>query len=81
LRGVLQDICKIEHNDGLRIDFQRVQIDPAGADRNYPGYTARIPVALGLLKCPIHLDFGFGESITPPPAMMKYPSMLTLLRK
>ena len=66
LRGVLQDICKIEHNDGLRIDYQSIQIDPAGADRNYPGYTARIPVILGSLKCPIHLDFGFGEAITPP---------------
>lgn len=80
IRDILIGICSINCDDGLTLNVEGITVRSAGKDREYPGYTAIIPARLGAMNCPIHLDFGFGEAITPSAVFVEYPTMLSLPR-
>jgi hypothetical protein len=62
----------------LTFDIDNITIEDAGSEREYPGYTIKIPARLDIFNCPIHLDIGFGEAIVPAAITTNYPSLLSL---
>lgn len=78
LRRIFAELCAEPHDDGLTFDAQTTMVQPAGADREYPGYTVTIPARLGDANCDLRLDIGFGEAVVPVARRIDYPTILSM---
>jgi len=78
IKRLFYAICKIEQDDALEFSVDRIQVEAAGEDREYPGYVVYVPAMLGALSMTLHFDIGFGEVITPEPSWTEIPSLLNL---
>ena len=77
LRAIFADACNaVVEDDGLRFDADSIQTDDIHDDQEYHGVRVRL---LGFLECarlPIQVDVGFGDSLTPAPSRIEYPTIL-----
>lgn len=65
-------------DDGVSFDLTSLQVGVATRNRAYPGLSADLSARFGKEQVRIHIDVGFGDSITPAPHRERYPSLLDL---
>lgn len=80
LKELLTEVCNEECDDGLVFNTSGITVEPAGADRGYPGYAVIIPTRLREANCDIHLDIAVGEAVEPAPQPIEYPTILNMPR-
>lgn len=80
LLRIFEEVCAIEHDDGLIFNPSGIEMRETGAEREYPGYAVVIPTSLGASSCNVRLDIGFGQAVTPRPQLVDYPSLLDLAK-
>lgn len=72
----LREVVTIEVPDGIAFDPNGIQIEDIRQAARYGGFRARVPGRLGTARCPVLLDFGFGDAIVPGPEEVVYPTLL-----
>ena len=77
IKKVVKDICAIEATpDGLRFDPVSVSGAKIKEDADYEGVRVKFLGFLGKSRIPMQIDFGFGDTIYPPPQKITYPVIL-----
>jgi hypothetical protein len=79
--AVFRELCaaKIEPDDGIRFQAETVRAEEIRKDANYGGIRVALVGILAGARCPVQVDVGFGDAVTPAPETVDYPSMLPAL--
>jgi hypothetical protein len=74
---IFQEISTVKvENDGLRFDPKTVKAERIKEDANYEGVRVTFTAFLEKAQIPIQIDIGFGDTVTPGPVEMEYPTLL-----
>lgn len=76
LYKVFEDLCAIEVDDGIEFDSASLIAEEIRKDANYSGTRVRLLGDIDGAKCPVQVDIGYGDAVTPAPEMAAYPVML-----
>jgi hypothetical protein len=76
VREAIEAICRQEAEDGVIFDPDTLTVEPIREEARYGGLRARLAGRLGAMRCPIQLDIGFGDAVTPGPEEAEYPTLL-----
>lgn len=69
-----RSICRIEANDGIIFDSKSIQAAEIRKDANYSGIRLTFTGFLDGAKCPVQVDIGYGDPVTPAPESAVYPT-------
>jgi len=76
-QNLYKELCGIEvEEDGLVFDSASVQVATMKEDEKYQGIRIKLNAFLASARIPIQIDIGFGDSITPAPIEIQYPTIL-----
>ena len=74
--AAFQEICQIECDDGIEFDHDTLKIEEIRKDANYSGLRISLTGYVDGARCPIQVDIGYGDAVTPAPETAEYPVML-----
>lgn len=74
---VFREICAIETHDGVVFQPDTVQAAEICKEANYAGVRVMLLGVIDGARCPIQIDIGFGDAVTPGPEDVEYPVMLS----
>ena len=77
IRSVIE--AAIEHEvepDGLEFQKDSIQISDITGEADYAGRRVRFAGTLGVIRIPMQIDIGFGDSLVPPPTWIDTPALL-----
>lgn len=80
IKSVIEEICKIQCEDGIIFDRESISAEETGDDREYSGVQIKVDAYLGKAKENIKLDIGFGDVVIPKPLDIEYPTLLNTER-
>ena len=72
----LRAACGVESADGMRFDPDSIRIEEIREDARYGGLRAKLIGTLGTARCPVLLDFGYGDAVTPGMEESPFPVVL-----
>ncbi|MGV0998961.1 MAG: nucleotidyl transferase AbiEii/AbiGii toxin family protein [Fluviibacter sp.] len=75
--AAFQEICLIEVDDGIEFNLGSVKIEEIRKDANYSGLRISMIGYVDGARCPIQVDIGYGDAVTPAPELAEYPVMLS----
>jgi hypothetical protein len=64
--------------DGLQFNLDTLKVDPIRLLDEFQGIRVRLEARLGQIRMPLHIDIGFGDSVWPDPAFVRYPTLLDM---
>lgn len=76
LERAFKDICAIDENDGVVFHLDTLKAIEIRKMADYPGVRVTLLASIDGARCPIQLDIGFGDAVTPEPEDVDYPVML-----
>jgi hypothetical protein len=78
LEAVFRDLCAgtSEPDDGIRFQPETVRAEEIRKEANYAGIRVTLVGLLAGARCPVQVDVGFGDAVTPAPEPVDYPVML-----
>lgn len=76
LEAVFKGICAVDADDGATFRPDTVQAAEIRKDANYAGVRVTLLGLIDSARCPIQIDIGFGDAVTPGPEDVQYPVML-----
>jgi Nucleotidyl transferase AbiEii toxin, Type IV TA system len=76
LIAVFEDICAIAVDDGIHFDASTIVADETRKEANYAGIRLGLVGRLAGAKCPVQIDVGYGDAVTPAPETAEYPVLL-----
>ncbi len=76
LKSTMREICAVVVEDGMLFDPDSIKIEEIREDSHYGGLRVRLLGMLGKARCPMQLDIGYGDAITPGPEEATYPTIL-----
>lgn len=76
LEGVFKEVCAIDTGDGVTFRPDTVQAAEIRKEANYAGVRVTLLGLIDGARCPIQVDIGFGDAVTPGPEDVHYPVML-----
>jgi len=74
--AVFEEICSIECDDGIEFDIGSIKISEIRKEANYAGLRVTFVGKLDNARCPVQIDIGYGDAVTPAPEHADYPVML-----
>lgn len=77
LRQVFQSVCAMACEDGILFDPDSVRVAEIRKESNYAGVRVTLTGSLDGARCPVQVDIGFGDAVTPPPELVPFPVLLT----
>ena len=77
LEVVFKDVCTMETDDGVTFRPDTVQAAEIRMEANYAGVRVTLLGLIDGARCPIQVDIGFGDAVTPGPEDVQYPVMLS----
>ena len=72
----VRDVCVVAVEDGMVFDPESVSIEEIRDDARYGGLRVKLVGLLGKARCPVQLDVGYGDAVTPGPEEIVYPTLL-----
>jgi len=79
LKEIIKAICETKVvADGIRFFPETLKLSKTQLAAEYHGIGATFSAQLFSAKLPMHIDFGFSDTILPQPAVIKYPTLLDL---
>jgi hypothetical protein len=79
LEGVVRDACAAAVDpDGLAFDAKSVRGETIVEDADYPGVRVTFGSTLGNARLDMQIDVGFGDTITPAPQELDFPTLLPM---
>jgi predicted nucleotidyltransferase component of viral defense system len=76
LQSVVRDACTIDVPDGMRYDPASIRVREIREDARYAGLRVTLTGRLKNARCPVQLDVGYGDAVTPGPEEALYPTLL-----
>lgn len=76
LETAVRSSCAIAAPDGMAYDPGSIRIRPIREDVRYGGLRVTLTGALKRARCPVQLDVGYGDVVTPGPEEVLYPTLL-----
>jgi predicted nucleotidyltransferase component of viral defense system len=77
LRGVFREVLSQEvEDDGVQFDVDSLEVGPIRDDLEYSAVRVLFFAHVTTAKVRVQVDIGFGDAITPPPAMVAFPTLL-----
>jgi predicted nucleotidyltransferase component of viral defense system len=76
LASTIREVCGVAVDDGMEFDPASISIEEIREDARYGGLRVRLKGRLGNARCPVQLDVGYGDAVTPGPEEAVYPTLL-----
>jgi len=76
LETIFRDICRVDTEDGMTFRPDTVQAAEIRKDANYAGVRVTLLGLIDGARCPVQIDIGFDDAVTPGPVEVRYPVML-----
>lgn len=76
VQSVFRDICSVAVDDGILFQPESVRAEEIRKDAHYGGVRVTLIGVLDGARCPIQVDVGFGDAVTPGPEAVDYPVLL-----
>lgn len=76
MKAVFREICEIPCEDGMHFLSESVQAIEIREDARYGGIRIELVGMLGKARCPVQVDVGFGDAVTPEPTIARFPAIL-----
>lgn len=76
LRDVVRKVSAIGTDDGMEFDPASVTVEEIREAARYGGLRVRVLGHLGKARCPLQLDVGYGDVVTPGAEEADYPTLL-----
>ena len=77
IERIFRELCSLEvEPDGLIFLPDTVQVRPIREDQHYGGVRVELEALLDRAKIDIQADIGFGDSVTPGPEEIEFPTLL-----
>jgi predicted nucleotidyltransferase component of viral defense system len=77
LETVFKEVCALETDDGVAFRPETVQAAEIRKEANCAGVRVTLLGLIDGARCPIQVDIGFGDVVTPGPEDVQYPVMLS----
>lgn len=71
-----QEMCSIECDDGIEFDVNSVKVAEIRKESNYAGLRVTLMGYVDSARCPVQIDIGYGDAVTPAPEHADYPVMI-----
>ena len=75
LLAVVQEICHLLVDDGVVFDASSIRISEIRKEANYAGLRVTLIGWIEQTRCPVQIDVGYGDAVTPAPEEADYPVM------
>lgn len=76
LIATFQEICAVDVEDAIEFQPESVRGEGIRKEGNYPGVRVTLVGLLDGARCPVQVDIGFGDAVTPGPEVVHCPAML-----
>jgi hypothetical protein len=76
LHAAASRACEIDADDGMSFDAATIRIAEIRESASYGGLRVTLLGNLGRARCPVQLDVGYGDAVTPGPDEAIYPTLL-----
>jgi len=77
IEAVFRDLCAgCVPDDGIRFQAETIRTLEIRKEANYAGLRVTLVGLLAGARCPVQVDVGFGDAVTPAPELVDYPAML-----
>ena len=78
IEAVFRDLCAgtCEPDDGIRFQAETIRALEIRKEASYAGLRVTLVGLLAGARCPVQVDVGFGDAVTPAPELVDYPPML-----
>lgn len=76
LEEIFKDICAIAADDGIVFDADTVKAAEIRKESNYAGVRVTFTGLIDKVRCPIQIDIGYGDAVTPGAEEVAYPVLL-----
>ncbi len=76
LASVVRGACMVQAEDGMVYDPALIRVHAIREGARYGGLRATLQGHLGRARCPVQLDVGFGDAVTPEAGEADYPTIL-----
>lgn len=76
LENLFREISQIESDDGIVFQADSVKAAEIRKEANYAGVRVTMLGLLDGARCPVQIDIGFGDAVTPAPDNVQYPVIL-----
>ena len=71
-----REICGIECDDAIVFNANSIRVAEIRKEANYSGLRVTLLGQLDGARCPVQIDIGYGDAVTPAPELADYPVML-----
>lgn len=75
LVAAFERLCAIEVDDGMAFDVASIRAEEIRKEANYAGIRLTLTGTLDGARCPVQIDVGYGDAVTPAPESARYPVM------
>ena len=76
LINAFTELCWLDVNDGIRFDAQSIRAEEIRKEANYAGIRVTLLGWVDGARCPVQVDIGYGDAVTPGPETVEYPVIL-----
>jgi hypothetical protein len=76
LETIFKGVCSVDTEDGVTFRPDTVQAAEIRKEANYAGVRLTLLGLIDGARCPVQIDIGFGDAVTPGPEEVRYPAML-----
>ncbi|MGH8539666.1 MAG: nucleotidyl transferase AbiEii/AbiGii toxin family protein [Stenotrophobium sp.] len=81
LENLFREISQIASDDGIVFQADSVKAAEIRKEANYAGVRVTMTGLLDGARCPVQIDIGFGDAVTPAPENVQYPVILNGMPK
>jgi predicted nucleotidyltransferase component of viral defense system len=75
LVAAFEGICAIQVDDGMVFDVASIRAEEIRKEANYAGIRLTLTGTVDGARCPVQIDVGYGDAVTPAPESARYPVM------
>lgn len=76
LENLFREISQIASDDGIAFQADSVKASEIRKEANYAGVRVTMIGLLDGARCPVQIDIGFGDAVTPEPENVQYPVII-----
>jgi len=79
LADIFKEVCGVACEDGIAFDPDTVKAEEIRKDANYEGVRITFFGFIDKVRCPVQVDIGYGDAVTPAALDVEYPVLLSSL--